>query len=105
MRTLLGKMNILNRSLPALAAFLLLSSAAMVAQVPHSDHVIIITLENTSYERVIGNTACPFSNSWVLHFGLPIFTFARRQISLPPLLCLRPGRQFPPKTFPPKNSN
>src|SRR5947207_10790226 len=105
MRTLLGKMNILNRSLPALAAFLLLSSAAMVAQVPHSDHVIIIALENTSDEPVIGNTDMPYYTQLAAQYGLTNSYYATQHNSLAALMWLTTGQQVTTNNFTTENLN
>src|SRR5437763_11064141 len=87
------KMSTLNRCLPSFTAFLILSAALAVAQVPHSDHVVIITLENYSYERVIGNPAMPYYNQLAAQYGLANSYYATQHNSLATLMWLTTGQQ------------
>ncbi len=76
-----------------LASVCLLNCIGMQAQVPRSNHVVVITLENHSYEQVIGNINMPYFNQLVSQYGLADSYFATQHNSLAALMWLTTGRQ------------
>jgi acid phosphatase len=76
-----------------LAGFCLLVCSLTQAQAPHSDHVVIVTLENHSYEQVIGNAAMPYFNQLASQYGLADAYFATQHNSLAALMWLTTGSQ------------
>ncbi len=80
------------RSRFLIGLFLLVGSLAS-AQVPHSNHVIIVTLENHSYEQAIGNVAMPYFNQLASQYGLADAYFATQHNSLSALMWLTTGSQ------------
>jgi phosphatidylinositol-3-phosphatase len=60
--------------------------------VPHSNHVWIITEENHSYEKVIGNSSMPYYNSLANKYALATQYYANRHSSLPALMWLVAGQ-------------
>ena len=76
-----------------LIAICLLVCSLAQAQVPHSDHVVIVTLENHSYEQVIGNPAMPYYNQLASQYGLADAHFATQHNSLAALMWLTAGSQ------------
>ena len=69
---------------------LLLASSAM-AQVPRSKHVVILTLENHSYEQVIGNPLMPYFNQLASTYGLATQYYATSHNSITALMWLTAG--------------
>lgn len=47
-----------------------LSAGVALAQVPHSNHVVVVVEENHGYSSVIGNSAMPYLNSLARQYGL-----------------------------------
>src|ERR1700694_4797982 len=76
-----------------LIAICLLVCSLAQAQVPHSDHVVIVALENHSYEQVIGNPAMPYYNQLAARYGLADAHFATQHNSLAALMWLTTGSQ------------
>jgi acid phosphatase len=78
---------------PALVAsfFAILVSGAS-AQIPRSKHVVIVTLENHSYEQVMGNTAMPYFNQLASEYGLATQYYATMHNSLSALMWLTAGQ-------------
>lgn len=74
-----------------LIAFLL-STLSTFAQVPRSRHVVVVTLENHSYEQVIGNTAMPYFNQLARQNALATQYYATRHNSLSALMWLVAGQ-------------
>ncbi len=66
------------------------SGAAVI--VPHSNHVWIITEENHSYEKVIGNSAMPYLNSLANKYALATQYYSNQHSSLPALMRLVAGQ-------------
>lgn len=67
-------------SIPCL--FLLLVAAAATAQVPRSNHVVVVVEENHSYSSVIGNSAMPYLNSLASQYGLATQYYANTHPSI-----------------------
>lgn len=67
-------------SIPCL--FLLLVAAAATAQVPGSNHVVVVVEENHSYSSVIGNSAMPYLNSLASQYGLATQYYANTHPSI-----------------------
>jgi acid phosphatase len=76
-----------------LAVICLLICLTIQAQVPRSRHVVVITLENHSYEQVIGNISMPYFNQLVSQYGLADNYFATQHNSLAALMWLTTGSQ------------
>lgn len=79
-------------ALSTLVALFLFSTLA-VAQVPHSDHVVIITLENHSYEQVIGNPDMPYYNQLAGQYSIANSYYATQHNSVAALMWLTTGAQ------------
>ena len=67
-------------------------SAIATAQVPHSNHVWIITEENHSFEEVIGNSSMPYYNSLAAKYGLATQYYSNQHNSLGALMWLVAGQ-------------
>src|SRR5437660_5547231 len=76
-----------------LLAVVCLACIGVQAQAPHSSHVVVITLENHSYEQVIGTIAMPYFNQLVSQYGLADSYFATQHNSLSALMWLTTGSQ------------
>jgi hypothetical protein len=66
--------------------------ATALAQVPHSNHVWVITEENHSYESVIGNPSMPYYNSLAKKYGLATQYYSPMHNSLAALMWLVAGQ-------------
>src|SRR5262245_36062177 len=77
---------------PATLALSLFSTLA-AAQAPHSDHVVVITLENHSYEQVIGNPDMPYYNQLAGQYAIANSYYATQHNSLAALMWLTTGTQ------------
>jgi hypothetical protein len=65
-----------------LAVSLLATSMIAAAQVPISNHVVIVLEENTSYSSVIGNSSMPYLNSLASQYGLATQYYANTHPSI-----------------------
>lgn len=74
-----------------LAALFLVFAIAAVAQVPRSHHVVVVTMENHSYEQVIGNPDMPYYNQLAQKYGLATQYYATEHNSLTGLMWLVAG--------------
>lgn len=63
-------------------ALVTLASALALAQVPRSNHVVVVVEENHGYSRVIGNTAMPYLNSLASHYALATQYYANTHPSI-----------------------
>jgi phosphatidylinositol-3-phosphatase len=72
------------------------NSTAPSLSVPRSNHVVIVTLENHSYERVIGNPDMPYFNGLASQYGLTGQYFANVHDSLKDLMYLTAGAPVVP---------
>jgi len=63
-------------------ALLLTVSTVAVAQVPHSNHVVLVVEENHSLSQVIGNPAMPYFNSLANNYALATQTYANTHPSI-----------------------
>jgi phosphatidylinositol-3-phosphatase len=68
------------------------SVALQVTGVPRSNHVWIITEENHSYEKIIGNSSMPYFNSLASKYALATQYYSNRHSSLPALMRLVAGQ-------------
>lgn len=76
-----------------ISAFLLLLITTIVsAQVPQSRHVWVVTEENHSYERVIGNSSMPYFNGLAKKYGLAAQYYAEQHNSISALMWLVAGK-------------
>ncbi|HEV2962086.1 MAG TPA: alkaline phosphatase family protein, partial [Candidatus Angelobacter sp.] len=78
---------------PLLVVVCFLVALTIQAQVPRSSHVMVITLENHSYEQVIGNVNTPYFNQLVSQYSLADDYFATQHNSLAALMWLTTGSQ------------
>ena len=62
--------------------FLLAMPAGLLAQVPQSNHVVVVVEENHSYSSVIGNTAMPYLNSLAQKYSLVTQYYANTHPSI-----------------------
>jgi acid phosphatase len=72
---------------------LLATTATVRAQVQHFEHVVVVTLENHSYEKVIGNPDMPYFNQLASHWGRADQYYATQHNSLAALMWLTAGAQ------------
>ncbi len=79
------------RLMPVLAAFLALASLSIAQQTPPSNHVVIITEENHSFEQVIGNPNMPYFNQLAQQYGLALQYYATCHNSITALMWLTAG--------------
>jgi phosphatidylinositol-3-phosphatase len=63
--------------------FLLSLAAPSLAQMPASDHVVLLMAENHSYSQVVGNPAMPYLNSLIQQYGLATNYDANSHYSIP----------------------
>src|SRR5437773_9312160 len=78
-----------------LCAFVSLLTSTLplgASSIPRSKHVWIITEENHSYEKVIGNSSMPYYNSLASKYGLATQYYADRHSSLPALMRFVAGQ-------------
>ena len=69
-----------------------LTLCASAGTIPQSQHIWIITEENHSYEKVIGNSAMPYLNSLANKYALATQYYSNRHSSLPALMRLVAGQ-------------
>ncbi|HZQ24204.1 MAG TPA: alkaline phosphatase family protein [Terriglobales bacterium] len=69
-----------------------LVSTCLLAQVPQSSHVWLITEENHSYEDMIGNSDMPYFNSLANQYGLATQYYSNQHSSLSALMWLVAGQ-------------
>lgn len=62
------------------------------AQVPHSDHVIVMMVENHSYSQVVGNPNMPYLNSLIQQNGLATNYDANSHYSIPNYFWVTTGK-------------
>ncbi len=65
--------------------------AGCFAQVPRSHHVVVLTLENHTYEQVIGNPDMPFYNQLAKTYGLATQYYSTEHNSITGLMWLVAG--------------
>ena len=79
-------------TISSVAVFLLLGVLQCGAQVPASDHVVLLVAENHSYSQVVGNTAAmPYLNSLINTYGLATNYDANSHYSIPNYFWLTTG--------------
>jgi phospholipase C len=67
------------------------AAPAWTQQMPPSNHVVIITEENHSFEQVIGNPNMPYFNRLAQQYGLALQYYATTHNSLTALIWLTAG--------------
>jgi acid phosphatase len=95
----------MKRSIFLSVLVLLAVTATVHAQVPHSQHVVVVTLENHSYEQVIGNTAMPYFNKLATQYALADQYYSPQHNSLAALMWLTAGAQVTTNNSTPENFN
>jgi acid phosphatase len=70
---------------------IMLSCAYSEAQVPASDHVFLLMLENHSYSQVVGNSSMPYLNSLIENYGVATNYDSDSHYSLPNYFWLTTG--------------
>lgn len=75
-----------------LSLFLLILPAALFAQVPKSNHVVVVLEENHGYSSVIGNSAMPYLNSLATKNALATQYYANTHPSIGNYLMLTTGQ-------------
>lgn len=76
-----------------LLPLLTLVSSLASAQVPRYGHVVVVTLENHSYEQVIGNSQMPYYNQLASKYALATQYYSTQHNSLSALMWLTAGAQ------------
>jgi phosphatidylinositol-3-phosphatase len=72
--------------------FCLLFATISIAQnIPRSSHVWMITEENHSYEKVVGNSQMPYYNQLIHRYGLATQFYSDQHSSLPALMWFVAG--------------
>src|SRR5262245_34050796 len=83
--------SLMSRFLP-IARRAAISSATPI---PHFSHIFTIVMENSSYERIIGNTqSAPYINSLAQQYGIAVYYYAIMHPSLPNYIALTAGDTF-----------
>ena len=72
-------------------ALLLTLSSVAIAQVPHSNHVVVVVEENHSLAQVIGNPAMPYFNSLASTYALATQFYANTHPSIGNYFMLTTG--------------
>ncbi len=89
---------LLGAAVPILAGGPSAAAAARPADapsgVPEFDHIVVVTMENKSYDDIIGNAQAPYLNSLAQQYGVASQYFAIRHPSLPNYLALTGGDTF-----------
>jgi acid phosphatase len=62
------------------------------AQVPRSKHVVVVTLENHSYEQAVGNSQMPYFNALISKYAIADQYYATMHNSLSTLMWLTAGQ-------------
>jgi acid phosphatase len=70
------------RIFPVLLVPLLLTTIAFAQTAPASNHIVVVALENQSYEDVVGSPAMPYLNSLISQGALATKYFANIHGSL-----------------------
>ena len=70
------------------------SSGSKKAARPPSSHIVVIVMENKSYEEVLGNPDAPYLNALAARAAVPAAMFATTHPSLPNYLALIGGQTF-----------
>ncbi|HET9791409.1 MAG TPA: alkaline phosphatase family protein [Candidatus Angelobacter sp.] len=76
----------------ACVCLLSLLPSFVAAQVPRSNHVVVVMEENHSYSSVIGNSAMPYLNSLASHYALATQYYANTHPSIGNYLQISTGR-------------
>ena len=74
------------------SVFLLAQSALLYAQIPKSNHVVVVLEENHSYSSVIGSASMPYLNSLASQNGLATQYFANTHPSIGNYFMLTTGQ-------------
>ena len=75
-----------------LSLFLLILPAALHAQVPKSNHVVVVLEENHSYSSVVGSSAMPYFNSLASQNVLATQYYANTHPSIGNYLMMTTGQ-------------
>ncbi len=75
-----------------LSVCLLMVSAFATAQVPNSNHVVVVVEENHSYSSVIGNASMPYLNSLASQNALATQYYANTHPSIGNYLMMTTGQ-------------
>src|SRR6185312_15504230 len=71
---------------------LCLAAASVFAQVPHSNHVVMVMEENHGYSSVIGSSSMPYLNSLAKEYGLATQYYANTHPSIGNYFMLTTGQ-------------
>ena len=77
-----------------LCCLVLLLAVAAYAQIPQSNHVVVLLEENQSYPAVIGSSSMPFLNSLASKYGLATQYYANTHPSIGNYFMLTAGQLF-----------
>lgn len=71
---------------------LCLATASVFAQIPHSNHVVMVMEENHGYSSVIGSSSMPYLNSLAKEYGLATQYYANTHPSIGNYFMLTTGQ-------------
>jgi acid phosphatase len=71
---------------------LLLTCLPAAAQVPHSNHVVVMMLENHSYSQIVGSSSMPYLNALIKQYGLATNYDANSHYSIPNYFWVTTGK-------------
>ncbi|HEY3927458.1 MAG TPA: alkaline phosphatase family protein [Candidatus Koribacter sp.] len=76
----------------AIVSLLFLALTSAFAQVPASDHVVVLMLENHSYSQIVGNSSMPYLNSLIANYALATNYDANSHYSIPNYFWITTGK-------------
>ena len=74
------------------ATLLLFGSGLLFAQLPHSDHVIVVMEENHSYEDVFNSSSMPWLTGMAKQYAVAQYSYANAHYSIPNYMWVTAGR-------------
>src|SRR5919197_5003444 len=83
------------RNSSLMVCLFVLTTSAFAGTIPQSKHVWIITKENHSYEKVIGNPNMPYYNSLAKKHAVAAQFYAKLHNSLTDLFHVTAGQNVP----------
>jgi len=81
-----------HRNLCSFVSLFALTLPGLAGQIPQSDHIWIITEENHSYEKVIGNSSMPYYNALAKKYAVATQYYANIHNSLTDLMRIVAGQ-------------
>lgn len=75
-----------------IVAMMMLGLGMAVAQVPHSNHVIVVMEENHSYENVFNGSSMPWLTNIAKEYASATYSYANAHYSIPNYMWLTAGQ-------------